>query len=370
MAGKEFAKHKTLAVYDYFRTQVSVDSKNDVVSIKDILSYLKTIFGDDFERKSIYSDIKTINEYKSQINGNESDWIEKVGKGGYIRTAEKDDFTMDEVHLLLDAVNATPLCDRNMAEKIKKQWPTYFKHDEYISFLECEHQKPTRAFITLMNNLRKAIKEKQAIKIRYGYKLISKDQNNVLDRERKISPLALYFAENKYYLFAIDNDRMKQLLTTMDEESAKKEALRQFRIDRFGGPVNFMGKEKYFACDLEIVKNKFAGSVDAYSSGKTVDVKMTIEGNPELVLRAFNYLQDETTIKGIFSDNWQSGKLSFFLNVSPTPRFFALLMNLSTFSSDKANGVNITLDVSKEFQDAYDAFLKQTKNNINFSTPS
>lgn len=362
MAGKQYSKHKTVAIYDYFLNKVSNDEKNGSVTIESLRQYLENLFGDSFERKSIYSDIATINDYKRLMTGQEKDWIELRGKNSYIRNSTPGEFTMDEVHLLLDAVNATPIVDEKIADKIRKQWPSYFNNDEYVSFISCDRQKPTRAFVSLMNSIRRAIKNREVLKIKYGYKLTDQDTSNCLEKERTISPLALYWEENKYYLFAIDNDHFAK-----DENGDVRASLRQFRIDRIGGRVEFLGKDKFIDCDLKYVKDKISGSVDAYSDGNSVNMSMTVEGSPELVLRVFNYLMSEITVKGIINDNWAKGRLTFFVEVSPTPRFFALLTNLSSFTDgDGVGGVKISIEGDANFESAYEEFLGRAKNNVVF----
>lgn len=371
MAGKQYGKHKTLAIYDFFRQRVGNDVKNNGATLDDIQKYLDDVFDDEFERKSIYSDITVINEYRMKLHPSDKEWIERRGKNSYIRNLDDDDdFTMDEVHLLLDAVNATPIVEERIATKIKKHWPAYFKNDGYVSFLACERKKPSRAFVSLMNSLRRAIKTKEALSIRYGYKLTEQDPRNCIEKERVISPLALYFFENKYYLFAIDHEAYDKAIKTEDDRKAKSIALRQFRIDRISNQVTFLGGNIYVDCDVDIVKEKIAGSVDAYSTGKSSCIKMTIEGEPELIVRAFNYLRNEISIKSIFNDNWNSGKLSFFIDVSPTSTCFSVLMNLAAFEHGGDGGdIKITLDSPKEFQEAYAAYLEKTRKSINFTSP-
>lgn len=369
MAGKQFAKHKTIAVYDYFSRKVSNDEKN-AVTLEQLRTYLCDLFGDDFERKSIYSDISVINEYKRLIYGQERDWIERRGKNAYVRNNVPGDFTMDEVHLLLDAVNATPIVDEKIADKIKKQWACYFNNDEYVSFIACERQKPTRAFVSLMNSIRRAIRSKEALKIKYGYKLADNDPANCIEKERSISPLALYWEENKYYLFAIDNVLFKEASKELSEDDALKKCLRQFRIDRIGNKVESLGKNQYIDCDLKFVKDKISGSVDAYSDGTSINLSMTIEGEPELVLKAFNYVRSEITIKGMVNDNWGKGKLTFFVEVSPSARFFALLSNLTSFAGETSEELKVTLDADAEFRKAYEDFLKRASSNVIFPDKS
>ena len=369
MAGKQYSKHKTIAIYDYFLRKVSGDERNGSVTVEYLRQYLKDLFGDDFERKSVYSDIAAINDYKRLMNGQTKDWIELRGKNSYIRNVGPGEFTMDEVHLLLDAVNATPIVDEKIAEKIKKQWPSYFDNDEYVSFIACERQKPTRAFVSLMNSIRRAIKEKTALKIKYGYKLTEKDPANCIEKDRTISPLALYWEENKYYLFAVDNVRYAEAFDGANEASALRSSLRQFRIDRIGTKVEVLGKSDFIDCDLKYVKEKISGSVDAYSDGNSVNLSMNVEGEPELVLRVFNYLRSEITVKGMINDNWAKGKLTFFIEVSPSARFFALLTNLTSFSENgepSSEGIRITIEGDSSFSKAYEAFLDRARNNVCF----
>lgn len=366
MAGKAYGKHKTLAIYDFFRNKVGTDDKVNGATLDDIRNHLIEVFDDDFERKSIYADIDTINEYRALIGQTSKKWIDRKGKGSYIRNLEKDDFTMDEIHALVDAVNASPIVDEKIAKKIKKHWPAYFKNDDYVSFLACAHQKPDITFISLMNSLRKSIKTEQAIKIRYGFKLTDKDPNNCIEKEHKISPIALYYADNKYYLYAIDNDVYASFGEEVTEEQAKWESIRQYRIDRISKPTSNLGNDEYISCDVNLVRKKIEGAVDAYSSGKNVDVMITLEGDPELIVRAFTYLRNEIGFKSLLSDRWQSGKLVFFVTISPTPTFFTTIMNLSSFSIKGASGVKVTIKASEEFQKAYEEFLENSKQRINF----
>lgn len=366
MAGKQHSKHKTIAIYDYFATRVGSDEKSSV-TVENIQNYLNELYDDKFERKSIYADIAAINEYKSMISGGDKDWIEHRGKNQYIRNAAPGEFSMDEVHLLLDAVNATPITDDKIADKIRKNWASYFEHEDYVSFMACERQKPTRAFVSLMNSIRKAIKNKSVLKIKYGYKLTDKDPNNCIENDRVISPLALYFEENKYYLFAIDNDVFEAVSgEEKNRETALKKALRQFRIDRISNKVEAAKGVQYIDCDQSIVRNKINGAVDAYSEGRAVDLAVTLEGEPKLLVKAFNYLRNELTVKGMINDNWSNGKLSFFIEVDPSPRFFSFLTNLASFD-DNGEELKIKIDGSKELHKAYEEFLTKARDQISFT---
>ena len=364
MAGKQYSKHKTIAIYDYFLKNVGAD-ENGSVTIEELQRFLNSMFGDKFERKSIYADITAINEYKRLENGTES-FIDHLGKSRYIKNPSSDDLSMDEVHLLLDAVNATPIADEKIAEKIKRNWPAFFDNEDYVSFMACERQKPTRAFVSLMNTIRKAIRHKTVLNIRYGYKLTDKDPSNCIENERRISPLALYFEENKYYLFAIDNEIYEKLEKEEKKDKALlQKSLRQFRIDRISNKVEVLTEEKFIDCDLALVKNKISGAVDAYSEGRTADLEVTLEGDPKLLVKAFNYLRSELNVKGLIYDNWNNGKLSFFIEVDPSPRFFAFLTNLASFSDD-GNELKIKIGGSGSLKSAYDDFLGKARENISF----
>lgn len=385
MAGNEFGKHKTLAIYDYFRQYVGNGDKENGVTVEDVLAYLRSVDSRyQFERKAIYSDIATISEYRQHVlssmgKNQKKPWIEKKGKVIYLRNPYPDEFAMDEVHLLLDAVNASPMANDELAKKIKKYWPVFFKNDNYVSFLSCEHKKQSAVFSTLMNSLRRAIKEKRVLKINYGYKLSDEDSKTCIKRERKVSPVALYFTDNRYYLFAIDHAEMEKADPSLSEREAKLFALRQFRVDRIDSQPTTVNNADYIPCEESLVKEHIAGAVDAYSTGDYDDVVMTIRCDPpeggtiekaaELVLRAYNYIRDQIQIRSIIDENWQRGKMSFGVKVSPTSTFFAFLTNLSSFSTFEGYHLKVTVEphADKQFKEKYEEFLRNAQANISFS---
>ena len=301
MAGNKLSKLKTLAIYDYFLHNVSGSSSNSTTSTEELRVMLKRMFGDDFERKSIYSDIDSINEYiayKRKYNKKEADldtefqWIDRTGNS-YFRNFTETDFKADEIGLIYDAINATSIANNKVADKFRNYWPAYLEDYDESAYISVE-RKTTMVFDTMMKKIKYGIQKKCALKINYGYKLNDDDPRHVCVEERHISPVVLYYEGNACYLFAIDNHRYveagQQGLTGDD---AARFALRQFRIDRIDTSVEKRPYEKYYSCDKKIVENKISGAVKAYSTGDSITLIMTIQGYPKTVIKAFDYLKHE-----------------------------------------------------------------------------
>ncbi|MBO7448832.1 MAG: hypothetical protein J6U54_00550, partial [Clostridiales bacterium] len=63
-------------------------------------------------------------------------------------------------------------------------------------------------------------------------------------------------------------------------------------------------------------------------------------------------------------------KLTFFVEVSPSARFFALLSNLTSFAGETSEELKVTLDADAEFRKAYEDFLKRASSNVIFPDKS
>lgn len=372
MAGNKLAKHKTLAVYDYFLKKVSGANQNHPATVEEIRDELHEVFGDSFERKSIYNDIDTINEYKRMEYGDpEFNWIERKGTNTYVRNYGKDELRKDEVSLIYDAINATPIAGENIANKFKKTWPVYFEEDDSAAFITVA-KKNTMVFETMMKKIKSAVKDKNVLKIDYGYKLNDGDPKHVCAEERHISPIGLYYGDSSYYLFAIDNHKYVEAMSRkMSVKEAQVYSLRQFRIDRIDTKVEIRPHETFYDCDVKIVKDKIAGAVNAFASDILMDVIISISGNPKTVIKAYDYLKHEVRVKSIISDGWSNGKIKFAVEVSPSANLYRLFAQLTAFSTDgedAASGLKIKIegDNSERLKEEYIKFMDRARENVIF----
>ena len=197
MANSEKSKLKILALYDYFMKKVSpYDAEgNDSVSMSTLLSYLKELLGSDFDRKSVYADVGKINEYMAMMGvvKNSEGWIYTEGKK-YKRSELKEELTIDEARLIVDAISTTPFVDTSLCDKIRELYPTSFGKDYKNIRLYSRDSKALTQSNWVLNNIRTCIKEQKCMEIEYGYNF----DNALKEKSVKvISPHALDFNRNR-----------------------------------------------------------------------------------------------------------------------------------------------------------------------------
>ena len=118
MANSELSKLKILYLYDYFRNNINAFDEDSAISVSEIIAYLESATGTTFERKSIYADISKINEYVNKTGKTKSpDWIYSECKR-YKRSELKNEMTIDEARLIVDAISTTPFVDTQLCDKI------------------------------------------------------------------------------------------------------------------------------------------------------------------------------------------------------------------------------------------------------------
>ncbi|MBQ1247046.1 MAG: hypothetical protein IIX95_03340, partial [Clostridiales bacterium] len=208
MANSELSKLKILFIYDYFKHQVSAMGGRESVSVSDLIKYLEDCTGTTFERKSIYADINKINEYVMKSGQTPDDaWIFTEGKK-YRRTELTDEILIDEARLIVDAISTTTFVDSDLCDKIIKMFPTYFPDGYQKRALYPHYEKMDKRSIFKLNCIRNGIEEKRSLKIVYGYMLGSELTEKT---DKIVSPMALDWENNCYYLIAIDNAEAKGL---------------------------------------------------------------------------------------------------------------------------------------------------------------
>ena len=237
MANSELSKLKILFIYDYFKNQVSAEGGKEAVSVSELISYLEEVTGTTFERKSIYADISKINEYVQKSGQTkDSEWIFSEGKK-YKRNELRDEILIDEARLIVDAISTTTFVDSDLCEKIIKMFPTYFPEGYQNRALYPHYEKMDRKSILLLNNIRSGIETKSALKISYGY-MLGKSLTEKTDKV--VSPMALDWENNCYYLIAIDNEEAKDL----ENDHSLSKALRRYRVDRIASISVLEGKRR------------------------------------------------------------------------------------------------------------------------------
>lgn len=333
MANSELSKLKILYMYDFFRSQLNAFDR-DSVTVSELIGYLEQETGYTFERKSIYSDISRINEYVNktgEVIGSDS-WITADGKK-YRRGELAGEITIDEARLIVDAISTTTFVETELCKKIVKMFPTYFDENHQKRMLYPHYQKASKKSTLNLNNIRGGIEEKKALKISYGYKLGSELMEKT---DRIISPMALDWDNNCYYVIAIDNAAAKEL----ERDQELTGALRRYRFDRIAN-VDFATGEKYIDYKNDKLRNQelksfIDNSVSAFSSDKHVHVGLTIKGKTRKdVLKAYGAFDSRihNMIKVQDDTKLDKGILMIHVETGHAPTLYTDLFELSTFEN-------------------------------------
>lgn len=355
MANSELSKLKILFIYDYFKTQVSSSGGREAVSVSDLISYLEQETGTTFERKSIYADINKINEYVQKSGQTKDDnWIFCEGKK-YKRADLKDEILIDEARLIVDAISTTTFVDSDLCEKIIKMFPTYFPEGYQKRALYPHDGKMDRKSILLLNNIRGGIENKNALKISYGYMLGS----SLTEKSDKIvSPMALDWANNCYYVIAIDNEAAAGL----ERDQSLTAALRRYRVDRIASiDVPDPAKTPYIDYKTEKLKKQelksfIDNSLSAYSSSRPVSIGIVIRGKTRKdVLKAYGAFVTKASDKVKIADDTklEKGILTINITTGLAPTLYTDLFELSTFED-----VEIEID-NEEVCRKYGEYIKK-----------
>jgi len=340
MANSELSKLKILFIYDYFKNKVSPSGGKESVSVSELIGYLEDKTGTTFERKSIYADISKINEYVHKSGQTkDTDWIYSEGKK-YKRGELNGEILIDEARLIVDAISTTPFVDADICDKITDMFPSYFTGDYQKRMLFPHYEKVDRKCISRLNNIRNAINEKSSLKISYGYKLGSE----LTEKSDKIvSPMALDWENNCYYLIAVDNSVVKEKKLERDESLTG--ALRRYRVDRMSNVsyssdpyVNYKSE----SLRIQELKRFIGNSLSAFSSSDLIQLEITIRGKTRKdALKAYGAFTSKASDKVRIKDDTKldKGVLAIIVKTGRAPTLFTDLFELSTF-----DGVEIEID--------------------------
>lgn len=214
------SKIKTLLIYQLLSEH---SDEEHPVSANDLIAMLAQE-GIKCERKSVYSDIKILNDIGMDIVTTTSP------KRGYFIATRK--FELPEVRLLIDAVSSagfiTPKKTESLVSKLeslvsKNQANDLFSQVYVDSNVKCSNEE----IYYIIDALHEAISTKRKVKFVYKRRNIDfKNNCSYTEKSFKVSPYALIWKDDHYYLICnnekYDNlmnlrlDRMKKIVT-LDE---------------------------------------------------------------------------------------------------------------------------------------------------------
>ncbi|MCR5060957.1 MAG: hypothetical protein K6A80_08020 [Saccharofermentans sp.] len=347
MSNSEHSKQKILLIYEYFLH--NVDPGKDIgVSVSELIDMLEDRLGERFERKSIYADIKKINEFASAagVTGPAEDLIFFDGRK-YNRVQLKDEILLDDAKMISDSLRTTEFVPKETCEKFEKMFPAYFNPSPLQNQVRLytrykDITKSDKLVNRVLTTIRLAIETAAPMRIKYGYKVT----NSVVGNEYVISPVVLDWTNNHYYVIAIDH--MRLFRKGGDEsDDVLKECLIRYRLDRFDGDFSIIGENDirkgtdYIKRKLPDIREKIFGDKEKFSE------KDKETAREFLSYKCFSSMQ----VKDEIIDDYIKG--SYAAYGSPDKQAETIFIRLEAIDKDDPNARKHVLRAFSVFRDEF-----------------
>lgn len=300
MAKSQLQKLKLIYIMDYLLEETDEEHP---ATMADLIGYLSAM-GISAERKSIYDDIEMLKVYGLDILT-----VKSKAFGYYIGAR---DFELPELKLLVDAVQSSKFITRKKSSEL-------IKKIEKLSSLHQAKQLERQVFVAnriktmnesiylVVDKIHSAISENK--KISFKYFEWTSDKEKVLRHGGKdyvLSPWALTWDDENYYLVAYDNDAG---------------IIKHYRVDKISSvrTVNEKreGEEQFAEFDMAI----YSKSVFGMFGGKSESVTLRCDGSlagviidrfgQDIVFRKANENQFDITVSVVLSPQFYSWVFGF-----------------------------------------------------------
>ena len=298
------SKTKTLLIYKYLNDYSDEDNP---LSTTELIDYLKKD-GIKCERKSIYADVKTLNDIGFDIVSTKSP------KRGFFMATRR--FELPEVRLLIDAVTSAGFITPNKTKELVEKLETLVSKNqarELISqvYIDSDSKCDNEEIYYIIDFLNEAIINKHKVKFSYKRRNIDKENKKSYTEKRfTVSPYALIWKNDHYYLIC---------------NNAKYDNLMNLRLDRIrkisnlDEPIRDISEvsdyEEYFdvADYSSQMFNMFSGEKIKATLVCHLDLREEIMDRfgAKIPLKAVDIDHFETTINAAFSDGFVSWLMNF-----------------------------------------------------------
>ena len=242
MARASGQKLKLLYIVKYLSENTD---EHHPASTADIIAHLEAN-GIHSERKSVYDDMEKLCGFGYDIVQVHS----RLGGGYYMAGRE---FELAELKLLVDAVQSSRfLTTKKSRSLIKKLEQMAGKHDagklQRQVYVAGRIKTENESIYYSIDNIHRAIQENRQISFQYLDWNLNKELVPRANSERKVSPWALIWQDENYYLAAYDS---------------KDTCMKHFRVDKMGKVVVCKkareGMEQFAKVDLAAYTNQIFG---------------------------------------------------------------------------------------------------------------
>lgn len=303
MAKSQFQKAKLIYILDMLKENTD---EEHAISTKDIIERLEA-YGIHADRKTIYADIEELVNIGYDILKRDS----RNGGGYYLASRE---FELAELKLLVDAVQATrfitPKKSRELIHKIEKLTS---KHEavqlQRQVYVAGRSKAENEGIYYNVDAIHKAIQNDVQLEFKYlswtpDKKLVPRRKNQMY----KVSPWALLWQEENYYLAAFDQEAG---------------LIKHYRVDKMGSvkvlEQKRIGKEYYEKMDVA----KYTGMTFGMFGGETTQITLCMKN--ELVGVMIDRFGKDIPIRKKDEDTF-----TVRLTVSMSQQFFGWLAGLGS----------------------------------------
>ena len=297
-------KIKTLLIYQYLR---KFSDEDNPLSSAELIDMLKKD-GIECERKSIYADVKALNEIGCEVVSTVT-----PKRGFYLASRE---YEPPEVRLLVDAVKSaafiTPEKTRSLISKLRGLLSV--NQAAALSpqvYLEGANKCDNEEIYYIIDMLDEAISAKQQVRFKYRTRKIDKEnKKSYTTKVFVVSPYALIWKDDRYYLVcnkdSHDNlmnlrlDRIRNI-TPLDTPARPVCECSEYKEDF--DPANYSSK----------MFNMFSGRVDTVTLRCHLDLREQIldRFGTSVPLTAVDIWHFETNVEAAVSDGFVSWIMQF-----------------------------------------------------------
>lgn len=221
MSDKGYTKMKLLYIKEFLEENSDEEHPVSVDEISDML-YSKGI---SCERKSIYSDVKTLKEAGTDIIS------VRQPKAGYCICSR--DFELPELRLLIDAVQAADFITAKKTKELIKKIGTLCSKPqanmlERQVYIEKRHKCLNEEIYYNIDIINRAIQTGKRITFVYRKRELDTARGEVVTREKEfcVSPYAMIWSNDHYYLIA-NNQKYDNLMHTRIDRMKKVEIVEE-----------------------------------------------------------------------------------------------------------------------------------------------
>lgn len=297
-------KIKTLLIYQYLR---KFSDEDNPLSSAELIDMLKKD-GIECERKSIYADVKALNEIGCEVVSTVT-----PKRGFYLASRE---YEPPEVRLLVDAVKSaafiTPEKTRSLISKLRGLLSV--NQAAALSpqvYLEGANKCDNEEIYYIIDMLDEAISAKQQVRFKYRTRKIDKEnKKSYTTKVFVVSPYALIWKDDRYYLVcnkdSHDNlmnlrlDRIRNI-TPLDTPARPVCECSEYKEDF--DPADYSSK----------MFNMFSGRVDTVTLRCHLDLREQIldRFGTSVPLTAVDIWHFETNVEAAVSDGFVSWIMQF-----------------------------------------------------------